>query len=132
MPGRGTLKRRVLGLLKTSSTRCEEGAQGQARQGAQAKKPTKAELAEIRKAERLARDQENAQKFSSLTAAATPGGVQDFAMKPPPPPPSTRKPPPPPSTTTQPPKATQDPTGPETGRPPRWTDAFVAGPLTHP
>ena len=79
MPGRDTLKRRVLGLLKNLiDPPAKKELKVKLVKEPKPKKPTKAELAEIRKAERLARDQENAQKFKdSLTG----GGNLKVAFK---------------------------------------------------
>ena len=79
MPGRDTLKRRILGLLKNLiDPPAKKELKVKLVKEPKPKKPTKAELAEIRKAERLARDQENAQKFKdSLTG----GGNLKVAFK---------------------------------------------------
>ena len=82
MPGRETLKRRILGLLKNliDPPAKKEVKPPKPPKEVKPKKPTKAELAEIRKAERLARDEENAQKFKdSLTGGG--GGALKVAFK---------------------------------------------------
>ena len=82
MPGRETLKRRILGLLKNliDPPPKKEVKPPKPPKEVKPRKPTKAELAEIRKAERLARDEENAQKFKdSLTGGG--GGALKVAFK---------------------------------------------------
>jgi chromodomain-helicase-DNA-binding protein 7 len=82
MPGRETLKRRILGLLKNliDPPAKKEVKPPKPPKEVKPRKPTKAELAEIRKAERLARDEENAQKFKdSLTGGG--GGALKVAFK---------------------------------------------------